>query len=90
MQPSIIEIKKARRKKDMEAGRHEARAEYKRNQAQVRQLLKEIRDGLDTHQRATNENERALWGYVGDLKRITAELSDLRDRLNGTGEYARG
>lgn len=59
---------------------------YEEKQAEIEKLLKQIKAGLLKHDRGCNP--RHHWGHVGDLNRIANELTDIRDRLHGTGEYA--
>lgn len=58
---------------------------YEAKQAEIEKLLKQIRAGLLQHDRGCTP--RHNWGHVGDLNNIVNELSDIRDRLHGTGEY---
>lgn len=60
---------------------------YETKQAEIEKLLKQIRAGLLIHDRSCTP--RRHWGHVGDLERIVNELTDIRDRLHGTGEYAK-
>lgn len=58
---------------------------YEEKQAEIEKLLLQIKAGLLAHDRDCTP--RHHWGHVGDLSRIANELSDIRDRLHGTGEY---
>lgn len=58
---------------------------YEEKQAEIEKLLKQIKEGLLTHDR--NSIPRHNWGHVGDLTSIAETLTDIRDRLHGTGEY---
>lgn len=61
---------------------------YERKQAEIKKLLKEIEAGLEKHdQKASNRPGGHHWGHVGSLASIANTLTDLRDRLHGTGEY---
>jgi len=89
MKPSVLEIKKARRIKDMAASSRLALVEYEAKQAAIRKLLKQIEVGLDKHDRkASSKPGGHTWGHVGDLGSIIDTLIDLKDRLHDTGEYA--
>lgn len=61
---------------------------YEEKQAEIEKLLKQIKEGLLVHDRGCTP--RHNWGHVGDLASIAATLTDLRDRLHGTGEYETG
>jgi hypothetical protein len=57
---------------------------YQEKQEEIAELLKQIQAGLEQHnQSASNKN----WCHVGDLTSIAETLTDIRDRLHGTGEY---
>ena len=58
---------------------------YEAKQAEIEKLLKQKRAGLLAHDRGCTT--RHHWGHVGDLNNIVSELSDIRDRLQGVGEY---
>lgn len=58
---------------------------YEEKQAEIEKLLIQIKEGLLVHDRGCAP--RHNWGHVGDLTSIAAILTDLRDRLHGTGEY---
>jgi hypothetical protein len=62
--------------------------EYEIKQAEIRKLLKQIEAGLQKHDRAASGKGGHNWGHVGDLNSIKETLSDIKDRLHGTGEYA--
>jgi hypothetical protein len=86
---SILEIKKARRMKEIKEGKTEALKEYEQKQTEIRKLLKQIETGLEKHDRKASSNVGGHhWGHVGDLTDIASTLVDLKDRLHNTGEYA--
>lgn len=58
---------------------------YEMKQAEIEKLLKQIHAGLLAHDRGCTP--RHHWGHVGDLNTIVNDLTDIRDRLHGTGEY---
>lgn len=58
---------------------------YEAKQDEIEKLLKQIRAGILAHDRGCTP--RHHWGHVGDLNQIIIELSDIRDRLHGDGEY---
>lgn len=60
---------------------------YEEKQAEIEKLLKQIEAGLLKHDRGCTP--RHHWGHVGDLNKIVNELTDIRDRLHRTGEYAK-
>lgn len=64
-----------------------ALGEYETKQAEIRKLLKQIEAGLEKHDRQASGKGGHNWGHVGDLNSIAAALTDIRDRLQGTGEY---
>lgn len=66
-----------------------ALAEYETKQAEIAKLLRQIQAGLQAHDRDASGMGGHHWGHVGDLNRIVAELTDIRDRLYGTGEYSK-
>jgi hypothetical protein len=63
---------------------------YEDKQAEIEKLLKRIAVGLQAHDRRASGQGGHHWGHVGDLTDIAAELREVSDRLNGTGEYAKG
>ena len=85
---SMLEIKKARRMKEIKEGKTEALKEYGEKQAEIRKLLKQIEAGLEKHDRKASGKGGHHWGHVGDLTDIASTLVDLKDRLHNTGEYA--
>ena len=89
MTRSILEIRKANAKKRNTASRENSLQRYEEKQAEIKKLLKQIEAGLLKHDRAASGPGGHHWGHVGDLNQITSELSDIRDRLMGTGEYAK-
>lgn len=62
-------------------------SEYNHRQDEIAKLLEQIEAGLAKHNRQAVENG-VHWGHVGDMNRIKNELTDIRDRLYGQGEYA--
>jgi hypothetical protein len=90
MTRSILEIKKANAKKRNIASREGSLEKYEEKQAEIEHLLKDIKAGLQVHDRNASGQAGHHWGHVGDLNRITAELQDISDRLHGRGEYAKG
>lgn len=89
MKKSVLEIKKARRVKDMAESSRLALVEYEAKQAAIRKLLKQVEVGLEKHDRnASSKPGGHHWGHVGDLGRVIEVLIDLKDHLHGTGEYA--
>jgi hypothetical protein len=71
-----------------EQSKMEALEQYEDKQAKIEKLLKEIKAGLLTHDRDASSQGGHNWGHVGDLESILATLTDIKDRLHGTGEYA--
>jgi len=63
--------------------------EYEAKQKEIRKLLKQIEVGLEKHDRDASGQGGHHWGHVGDLASIASTLTDLKDRLHNTGEYAR-
>ena len=61
---------------------------YEAKQAEIRKLLKQIEDGLQRHDRRASSLIGHHWGHVGDLVSIAETLTDIKDRLHLTGEYA--
>jgi hypothetical protein len=62
--------------------------EYEAQQKRIEKLLKQIHAGLLKHDRdASGDPGGHHWGHVGDLMSIADALTDLKDRLHGTGEY---
>jgi hypothetical protein len=72
----------------MNSKQADALKEYEAKQAEIKKLLKQIEDGLFTHDRNASDPGGHHWGHVGDLVSIAETLTDLKDRLHGTGEYA--
>jgi hypothetical protein len=62
--------------------------EYEAKQAEILKLLKQIEDGLERHDRRASSLVGHHWGHVGDLISIIDTLTDIKDRLHLTGEYA--
>jgi hypothetical protein len=62
--------------------------EYKKKQAEIAKLIKQIQAGLEEHNRKAERFGDRNWGYFGDLEDIAVTLTDIKDRLHGTGEYA--
>jgi hypothetical protein len=88
MKKSILEIKREYAKKRNMASSEESLMKYEEKQAEIKKLLKQIEAGLEKHDRDASGNGGHHWGYVGDLSSIADTLTDLRDRLHRTGEYA--
>lgn len=65
-----------------------ALTEYENKQDEIAKLLKQIAAGLEKHDRKASMQGGHNWSHVGDLTSIAETLTDLRDRLHGTGEYA--
>jgi hypothetical protein len=61
---------------------------YEAKQAEIRKLLKQIEQGLEQHDRRASSLVGHHWGHVGDLMSIAEVLTDIKDRLHLTGEYA--
>ncbi len=69
--------------------KRDALQEYEAKQAEIRKLLKQIETGLLKHDRnASSKPGGHHWGHVEDLESIAERLTDLKDCLHGTGEYA--
>jgi len=66
----------------------DALKEYEAKQAEIKKLLRQIEVGLEKHDRNASGPGGHHWGHVGDLTSIAETLTDLKDRLHGTGEYA--
>lgn len=86
---SVLEIRKANAKKRNLASREDSLEKYEQKQAEIRKLLKQIEAGLEKHDRNASAEGGHHWGHVGDLASISAALTEIKDRLHGTGEYAR-
>ena len=63
--------------------------EYEAKQEELKKLLKQIEAGLLKHDRKASSQGGHDWGHVGDLNHMISTLSDIRDRLHQTGEYAK-
>jgi hypothetical protein len=74
-------------KKQQNARTQESLEKYEETQAEIEQLLKEIKAGLQVHDRTASGNGGHHWGYVGDLRHIAGELRDISNRLHSKGEY---
>jgi len=70
--------------------KQDALEEYEAKQAEIKKLLKQIEAGLQQHDRKASAQGGHHWEHVGDLTSIAETLTDLRDRLHNTGEYAKG
>ena len=88
MTRSILEIRKANAKKRNDASRESSLRKYEETQKEIRKLLKQIEAGLEKHDRKASGPGGHHWGHVGDLVSIAHTLTDLKDQLHGTGEYA--
>ena len=62
---------------------------YEEKQAEIKKLLAQITVGLEQHDRKASTTGGHSWGHVGDITDIAATLTDLKDRLHQTGEYAK-
>jgi len=62
--------------------------EYETKQKEIRKLLKQIEVGLEKHDRNASGQGGHHWGHVGDLASIVETLTNLKDQLHKTGEYA--
>lgn len=71
----------------MKRNGNEALAKYEATQAEIKKLLKQITAGIEKHDRDASKAGGHHWGHVGDLTSIAETLTDIRDRLQGTGEY---
>ena len=60
---------------------------YTKRKAAVRELLKQISAGITKHGRKELKDKRN-WGLAGDMGRFEEQLTNIRDCLAGTGEYA--
>lgn len=60
---------------------------YEEKQAEIKKLLAQITVGMEQHDRNASGKGGHNWGHVGDLTSIADTLTDIRDRLHGTGEY---
>ena len=79
---------KANTKRDAARAAVKAHNDYKRLSADVARHLAAIEAGLKGHaERAAADPTN--WGFAGDLGALAAELANVSDRLNQTGEYAR-
>lgn len=73
----------------MDTKQSESLVAYEAHQNQIKKLLAQIGTGLENHDRnASQDRNGHHWGHVGDLADIELTLTDIRDRLYGTGEYA--
>lgn len=62
---------------------------YEEKQAEIKKLLAQITVGLEQHDRRASTKGGRHWGHVGDLTDIAAKLTDIKDSLYETGEYAK-
>lgn len=76
-------------KKQQNIRTQESLEKYEEAQAEIGQLLKEIKAGLLAHDRNASGTGGHNWGHVGDLQQIADELKEISDRLNHKGEYAK-
>jgi hypothetical protein len=67
----------------------ESLEKYEEAQAEIEQLLKEIKAGLLVHDRNASGPGGHHWSHVGDLQQVAGELRDISDRLHHKGEYAK-
>lgn len=63
-----------------------AEAAYNTAVADACSALEQIKAGMTAH--AQDQQAGGNWGHVGDMKHLAAQLQQLADQLNGTGEYA--
>lgn len=63
--------------------------EYETKQEELKKLLKQIEAGLLKHDRNASGKGGHHWGHVGDLTNMINTLTDIKDRLHQTGEYAK-
>ena len=63
--------------------------EYEAKQEELKKLLKQIEAGLLKHDRNASGKGGHHWGHVGDLNHMISTLSDIKDQLHQTGEYAK-
>jgi hypothetical protein len=70
------------------ASKNNSLAAYEQKQAEIMELLKQIKAGLLDHDREASADGGHSWAHVGDLTSIAETLTDIKDRLHGTGEYA--
>lgn len=66
-----------------------ALTEYEKKQIIIKKLLKQIEAGLEKHDRKASKQGGHHWGHVGDLDHIEEQLTEARDFLMGTGEFAK-
>lgn len=74
--------------KSIKQRKAEALVESEALQTQIQDLLKQIKTGLENHDRQASIDGGHHWGHVGDLTDIAHTLNDIKDRLHHTGEYA--
>ena len=63
--------------------------EYEAKQEELKKLLKQNEAGLLKRDRNASGKGGHHWGHVGDLNAMINTLTDIRDRLHQTGEYAK-
>ena len=76
--------------KEMIMTQQTALSEYNKRQAEIKKVLKQIEAGLQKHDRKASTQGGHNWGHVGDIGDMVEVLTDLKDRLHNTGEYAKG
>lgn len=76
------------RKQRIATSMDEALQRYEVRQKEIEQLVKQIQAGLLKHDRDASGAGGHNWGHVGDLDSIAETLTDIKNRLHGTGEYA--
>jgi hypothetical protein len=89
MKQNILQIRKTNAKKRNLASREGSLEKYEEKQAEIEKLLREIKVGLQAHDRAASGQGGHHWGHVGDLTHIADELQDISNRLHHRGEYAK-
>lgn len=78
---TTLEIRKARRRKELELTKGEALAKYDERKAEIQKLLKQIAAGLEQHDKNASISGGHHWGHVGDLGHIVGVLAEVNARL---------
>ncbi len=63
-------------------------AAYEKAQKEIKRLLGQIEIGLLQHDQECSARGGHNWASVGDLNHYIEQLTDIRDSLMHTGEYA--
>jgi len=63
--------------------------DYEAEQARIQKILKQIATALIVHDKMASGQGGHHWGHVGDLRHAESQLEEIRNRLMGTGEYAK-